>query len=224
MSFKAFFLKNRTIILAVGIPVVVILIFLSLPIWSVPMQVKETYWDTETITENYTATETYTDMVPYQSSETHTETVINQAVTYGNWSQSFKVDNPDTTVTINITNSGVGYYSTPGNYSAGPYIIGDNYSPSYVPPYGSSYGPWSPWGPGYNGGWIAWPGYNASQQWATVTISYPAQATKYQPTTKTRDVVKYREVPTQVRKEHTVTQNVRISVWEMIFMPAASSL
>ena len=220
MSFKAFFLKNRTIILAVGIPVVVLLIFLSLPIWSVPMQVKETYWETETITENYTDTETYTDMVPYQSTETHTETVINQAVIYGNWSQSFKVDNPDTTVTININNSGGGNYYQPQYYTS------DNYSAPYGPSYGPSYGPWSPWGPGYNGGWTAWPGYygGSSQSWATVTVSYPAQATKYQPTTKTRDVVKYREVPTQVRKERTVTQNVRISVWEMIFMPAASSL
>jgi hypothetical protein len=177
------------------------------------MPVKETYWDTEIVTENYTTQETYTDMVPYQATETHTETVINQSVTYGNWSQSFKVDNPDTTVTVNITNSGVGYYTPP------QYYVGDNYSP----PYGPSYGPWSPWGPWYNGGWAAWPGYNASQQWATVTISYPAQVTKNQPVTRTRDVIKYREVPTQVRKERTVTQNVRISIWEMMFRPAPSS-
>jgi hypothetical protein len=214
-NFKAFFLKNRTVILAVAIPVVLIVILFSLPIVSVPTQVKETYWDTEMVTENYTTQETYTDMVPYQATETHTETVINQ---------SFKADNPDTTVTVNITNSGVGYYSPPGNYSASPYIIGDNYSPSYMPPYGPSYGPWSPWGPGYGGYYGAmWPGYNASQQWATVTISYPAQVTKNQPVTKTRDVTRYREVPTQVRKERTVTQNVRISIWEMMFRPAPSS-
>jgi hypothetical protein len=218
-SFKAFFLKNRKVILAVGIPVVVIVIIFSLPIVSVAMPVKETYWETENTTEPFTATETYTDMVPYQTTETHTETVINQPVTYGDWSQSFKVDNPDTTVTINITNGVVGYYNAPGDYG-----VGDNYSPSYGPPfapsYGPSYGPLSPWGPWYGGGW---PGYNSGQQWATVRISYPEQVTKYQPTTKTRDVTQYREVAMQVRKERIVTQNVRISIWEYLFRPAASS-
>ncbi|MGA9049697.1 MAG: hypothetical protein WB588_11975 [Dehalococcoidia bacterium] len=220
MSFKEFFLKYRTIILAVGIPVVVIIVVLSLPIVSVAMPVQESYWETDTTLQPYTDNETYTDMVPYQTTETQSDIVISQAVTYGSWSQSFKVDNPGTTVTINITNAASGSYYPPQSY-----VIGDNYSSSepYTPPYGPSYGPWSPYGPWYNGGWAAYPAYTSGQTWATVTTSYPAQVTKYQPVTKTREVTKYRDVATQVRKERTVTQNVRISVWQSLFMPKSSS-
>ncbi|MHB8086117.1 MAG: hypothetical protein ACYDHZ_09840 [Dehalococcoidia bacterium] len=220
MSFKAFFLKYRTIILAVGIPLIVIIVVLSLPIVSVAMPVQETYWETETTLQPYTDNETYTDMVPYQSTETHTDVVVNQAVTYGSWSQSFKVDNPGTTVTINITNNGGGSY-----YPSQTYGTGDNFSYPYGPygPYGPSYGPWGPWGPWYNGGWAGYPAYTSGQTWATVTTSYPAAVTKYNPVVKTREVTKYREVATQVRKEHTVTQNVRISVWQSLFTPQSSS-
>ncbi len=126
-SFKAFFIKHRTIILAVGIPLVVIIVILSLPIIPASIPVTETYWETQTVTQPYTDNETYTDMVPYQATETHTDTVINGPVSYGNWSQSFKVDNPGTVVTINITNTALNYYYSPQYYPGG-----DNYTPPYL--------------------------------------------------------------------------------------------
>jgi len=42
--------------------------------------------------------------------------------------------------------------------------------------------------------------------------------TKYRTVTKYRDVIEYRDVPTQVLKERTVTQYVRMSIWEYLFM------
>ena len=36
--------------------------------------------------------------------------------------------------------------------------------------------------------------------------------------TKQRDVVKYREVPTQVLKEQTTTKLVKMSIWRYLFL------
>jgi len=49
-------------------------------------------------------------------------------------------------------------------------------------------------------------------------VSYPEEVTKYRTVTKYRDVIEYRDVPTQVLKERTVTQYVRMSIWEYLFM------
>lgn len=199
--FKSFFKNNWRFIIAGLTPILIIAIIFALPLKTVPVPVTETYWATEMKTEPYTATETYTDMEPYITTEQRTETLINQAVGYGGWSQSFKVDKADTTVSIEVSNYGGGYYMP--RYV----IISDNYSPYYNPHY------WSSW-PWY---WDSYGGYGGGQSWATVRISYPEQVTKYRPVTKTKEVTKYREVPTQVRKERTVTQYVKMSMWESMF-------
>ena len=49
-------------------------------------------------------------------------------------------------------------------------------------------------------------------------ISYPEEVTKYRTVTKYREVTKYRDIPTQVLKERTVTQYVRMSIWGYLFM------
>jgi len=43
------------------------------------------------------------------------------------------------------------------------------------------------------------------------------EVTKYRTVTKTRDVIKYREVPIQVLNERTVTQYVKMSIWAFLF-------
>jgi hypothetical protein len=202
-SIKTFFMKNRKAIIGVLIPIIVIAIIFALPLKTVPVPVTETYWETVIKTEPYATTETYTDMEPYFTTETLTDTVINQPVGYGGWTQNFKVDKPDATVTIEVNNYG-------GGYSSPRYIIiGDNYSPYYSP-----WSQWSQWSSWYGGGWDSWGG---GQSWATVRISYPEQVTKYRPVSKTKEVTKYREVPTQVLKERTVVQNVKMSIWESMF-------
>lgn len=208
----AWFKSNLKIILAVGIPLAVIAIVFALPLKVVPIPMTESYWDTEMRSENYTTTETYTDMEPYVTTETRTETIYNQSVGYGNWSKTFQIDHPGATVSIEVNNYSSGYY-TPRYY-----VISDNYSPYW----GST--PYYPWGGGvpyWGSGWYPWDGYSGGwgggQAWATVRVTYPEQVTKYRPVTKTREVIKYRDVPTQIRKERTVIQNVRMSIWESLF-------
>jgi len=193
---------NYKIILATFIPIAIIAIIFALPLKIVAIPVIETYWDTEIRTENYTTTETYSEMEPYITTEMHTETIYNQAIGYGNWVKTFQVDHPSSTVTIEVNNYGTGFY--------GPryIIVGDNYSPYWR---GNPY--WiTGWDP-----WYTYGGFGCGQTLATIRITYPEQVTKYRSVTKTREVVKFRDVPTQVRKERTVMQNVRMSIWESIF-------
>lgn len=213
-KFKAWFKANQKVILWVGIPILVIVIVFSLPLKTASIPITESYWATEMRTENYTATETFTDMEAYVTSETRTETLYNQAVGYGSWNKTFQVDHPGATVSIEVNSYGGAAYYAPRYY-----IIGDNYSPYWgggYPGYSGGYygGGWSPWD-GYYGGYGG--GWGGGQSWATVKVTYPEQVTKYRPVSKIRDVVKYREVPTQVRKDRTVMQNVRMSIWESIF-------
>lgn len=199
---------NLKIILAVAIPLAIIAIIFALPLKITAIPVTESYWATEMRTENYTSTETFTEMEAYVTSETRTETIYNQAVGYGNWSKTFQVDHPGTTVSIEVNSYGGGAYYAPRYY-----IYSDNYSP-YSSPFigGGSY-----WG----SGWYPWnnyySGWGGGESYATVRITYPESVTKYRPVTKTREVIKYREVPTQVRKERTAIQNVRMSIWESLF-------
>jgi hypothetical protein len=186
------------LIVAAAAPILIIAIIFSLPLKTVPVPVTETYWETEMKVESYVTTETYTDMEPYITTESRMETIVNQPVGYGGWSQSFTIDKPDTTVYIDVKSYGGGWYSPRF------IVIGDNHSPYYSP--------WSSWSPWY---WDNY--YGGGQSWATVRITYPEQVTKYRPVSKTREVTKYREVPTQVRKEKTVTQYVKMSMWESMF-------
>jgi hypothetical protein len=213
-KFSVWFKANLKLILAVFIPLALLGIIFALPLKLTAIPVTESYWTTEMRTENYTTTETFTDMEPYITSETRTDTVYNQAVGYGSWSKSFQVDRPGATVSIEVSNS---YGNVVGYYSPRYYIYSDNYSPyggysPYPPAYTGSY-----WGNPWDGGFGGWGGYGSGQAWATVRVTYPEQVTKYRPVSKTRDVVKTREVPVQVRKERTVMQNVRMSVWESLF-------
>lgn len=198
-SIKTFVLKHLKIILAVAISLAVIAIIFAIPLLTVSMPVKESYWETVMKTEPYPATETYTDQEAYVTTETRTETLVNQAVGYGGWTQSFKVARADSTVTIEVNNYGGGYYQP--RY----FVIGDAGNPYYSP--------WSPW-PSPYAGYDTWGG---GQSWATVRVNYPEEVTKYRPVTKTREVTKYREVPTQVLKERTVVQDVKMSIWQSIF-------
>jgi len=170
-------------------PIAILAIVFALPLKTVPVQTTETYWATEMKSEPYTASESYTDVEPYTTTETRTETVYDSYVSTSNWSHTFKVDRPDSTVSINFR--GYSYY--PQYY----YITcpdDDTCSSRFWPYY---------WG--------------GSQAKATIKISYPEEVTKSRTVTKYRDVTKYREVPTQVLKERTVTEYVKISIWGYLF-------
>ena len=191
---KSFILKYLKIILAVLIPLVAVAVVFAIPFLTVAVSVNESYWDTVMKTEPYSDNETYTDMEAYVTTETRTDTVVNQVVGYGGWTQSFKVAKADSTVTIEVNSYGGGYYQP--RY----FTMGDS---------GSLYTPWSSWYGGDN--------FGGGQSWATVRVNYPEEVTKYRPVIKTREVTKYRDVPTQVLKERTAVQNVKMSVWQSIF-------
>ncbi len=94
------------------IPFIIIVIIFTLPIKTVPIQVTESYWDTEMRDEPYTVPESYTDTEPYIAIETRTETVYDSYVNSYNWSHTFNVDKPGSTVSVNFS-----------GYSYSPYVI-----------------------------------------------------------------------------------------------------
>lgn len=204
-------IKNNWKAIVLGlIPVVILVIIFALPLKIVPVQVTETYTETEMQSQPYTIQETYEEQEPYTTTETKTDTVYDTSVNSSSWSYSFTVNNPGTTVSINTTGSpSVTYYQP--YYFIGP---DDSDGPSMYPYY-----PYFWWYDSYGG-----------RSHVTIKVSYPADVTKYRTVTKTRDVVKYHDVPVQVQKERTVTKFVRVSIWQYLFsspdklsqLPAAS--
>ncbi len=169
------------------IPFLVIVIIFALPMKKVPIQVTETYWDTEMKSEPYTVSESYTVTEPYIASETKTETVYDNYVWTSNWSYTFDVARPNSTVTISYA----GNYVYPQYY----YWTTDNRT-RFFP-------------------WRYLNDFSGAK--AIIQVTYPQEVTKYRTVTKNRDVVQYRQVPTQVLKERKVTQYVIMSLWAYLF-------
>lgn len=183
--------KNNWKVIVWGLtPIAVLAIIFALPIKTVPVQTTETYWDTEMKSEPYTVSESYSEVEPYTTTETRTETVYDSYVNISSWSHTFEVNKPDSTVSINISG-----YSYPYVYSIT--CPDDGISRCRIWPY------FYYWGGG--------------QSKVTIKVSYPEEITKSRTVTKYRDVTKYHEVPTQVLKERTVTKYVKMSIWAYLF-------
>ncbi|MBM4454586.1 MAG: hypothetical protein FJ013_08405, partial [Chloroflexi bacterium] len=90
-------------------PLVVLTIIFALPLKTVPIQVTETYWDTEMKQEPYTESEQYTDTETYTATEMQTQTVYDSYVDSSGWSYVFNVDKANSKVSINFY--GFPYYS-----------------------------------------------------------------------------------------------------------------
>lgn len=169
------------------IPFIIIVIIFALPIKTVPVQVTEAYWETEMRNEPYTVPESYTETEAYTAFETRTETVYDAYVNSGNWSYSFNVNKPNSTVSVDFYGYG---------YSPSPYVI---------------------WVSGNHTRFLPMRYYWDSASKAVIKVSYPDEVTRYRTVTKYRDVVKYRQVPTQVLKERKVTKYVKMSIWAYLF-------
>ena len=181
---------GKWFIVSALVPVVIIAVVFAIPFKTVPVHETETYWATELIEEAYTVTEDYTTTELYEETETKSETVYDSYLASGN-SYTFEVDRPDSTVTVKM--SGYPY----GGYYAS-YVVIDETNPYYYP---------------------YWPNYYwDSRAKVTITLSYPDQVTRERLVTKQREVVKYRDVPTQVLKEHVTTKYVKMSIWQYLFM------
>jgi hypothetical protein len=190
---KEQFKSNWKSILWGFIPLAVVAIVFALPIKTVAVKVTESYWDTEIKSEPYTVTESYTDTESYTAIETETETIYDSYISTGNWEQSFKIDEADSTVSIILS----GYPS----YQSYPLVVYSTNSTSALRFWPYSYYPY-------------WSGRSK----IVVKASYPVEVIKQREVTKLRDVTKYRDVPTQVQKERIVTQYVKKSIWGYLFM------
>ena len=173
-------------------PIAMLAIVFALPVKTVPVQTTETYWDVEMKSEPYTVSESYTEVEPYSTTETRTKTVYDSYVSSYNWSHDFTVDKPNSTVSISF----YGYRNYPQTFYF-PCPDGDPLS-CRIWPY-------------YYGGW------GGGQTKVVIKLSYREEVTKHRTVTKYRDVTKYREVPTQVQKERTVTEYVKMSIWAYLF-------
>lgn len=183
------------------VPVLILVIIFALPLKIVPVQTTEKYIDTEMRQEPYTVQESYQETEPYLATETKTSTIYDSYVSTGGWSYSFNVNQPGTTVRVSMPG---GTYSNPYYYYR-PYIFyTDNVTPIPYPPYYFDY-------------WWRDTGYYGRNK-ITIQISYPEEVTKYRTVTKTRDVIKYREVPVQVEKERVTTSLVQMSIWQYLFL------
>jgi hypothetical protein len=192
-SAKETIITNKWYYISAVIPLVIIAIIFALPLKTVEVQKTETYWDVEMKSEPYTTTEAYTETEPYTVTETYTKAATDPWV----YSPPYN-------------------YPYPYPYYYDPCVYGNCPVPSYpsCPPYN--------WGP-YSGNTTAycppyWPTryypYNSYPR----TVTDTREVTKYRTVTKYRDVTKYREVPTKVLKERTVTEQVRVSIWQYLFM------
>lgn len=177
-------------------PLAIIAIVFALPLKTVPVQATEKYWATETQQQPYTVTETYVDQEPYTATETKTETIYNDTTYIANWTRTFTIDKPQSTVTITMQNFGGYSYSYPPIWYT-PAPDPDSHIFRYFP---------------YDYGWGG-----SGMAKITIDVSYPQEITKTRSVTKTRDVVKYRDVQVQVQKERSVTSYVKKSLWSYLF-------
>ena len=188
-NFKEQMKNNWKPILWGLIPFVIVVVVFAIPLKEVPVQVTESYWATELKDEPYTVTETNTVTEPYTATETKTETVFDSGVNAGNWSYTFDVKKPNATVSISV----FGY-----SYPYSQYYFGtSNNATTQLYPFRY---------------------FSDNTSRAAIKIAYPEQVTKYRTVTKTTDVVKYRQVPTQVLKERKLTDYVVMSLWAYIFL------
>lgn len=169
-------------------PIAIVAIIFALPLKTVPVVATETYYETEIVNQPYIISEAYTELEPYTTTEPRTETVYDSYIYPGNWSHTFKVDKADSTVSVDYH----GYTDYPRCYV----IYSGDEDSSY------SFWPYNYWG---------------GQSRVTIKVTYPEETTKYNTITKYRDVTKYREVPTQVQKEKTVTEYMKMSIWAYLF-------
>jgi len=187
-------MKNKWYYFSGLMPLVVIAIIFALPLKTVDVQKTETYWDVEMRSEPYSTTEAYTETEPYTTTEAYTKTVQDP------WVYSPYYNNYYSPYYNN-------YYSPCG--ACGGIGCPSCPYPSYWPHSGNTtaYHPYPYWQSYYN------PYYYQQR-----TVTDTREVVKYRTVTKYRETTKYREVPTKVLKERTVTEHIRVSIWQYLFM------
>jgi hypothetical protein len=176
------------------IPFLLIVVIFALPLKQVTLEDRSTYWVSELQQQPYTETETYQVIEAVTETGNRTETIFDGRIGE-TWSYSFADLKPGARVSVAFA----GY-----PYCPQPYVL-YSYSDNYTYPF---------W-PFQNYYWDAM--YYPMLK-ITIKATYEGDITTYQPVTKTREVTKYREVSVPVQKERVVTRQVRVPIWQYIFM------
>jgi len=186
---RGFFARNWKLITYIAGPIILLVIIFSLPLAVVAVDVTETYVAKEIQSQPYVSQETYQENESYTDGETRTETVYDAYASGYKWSYSF-MPRPDSSISVSI--NGVGYAFPPYVYWA------DNTT-----------------GPFFPGSWFNFYGWNSSSR-IVIKMTYPV--VKYRLVSRTRDVIKYKDVEVPVQKERLVTKSFRLSLWAYFFM------
>ena len=176
------------------IPFILIVVIFALPLKQVTLEDRRTYWTTELQQQPYIELETYQEQEPYTVKETRTDTIFDGRVG-DTWSYSFGNLKPGATVSVAFAS--FPYYQQPYVF----YSYSDNHT-----------GPFWP----FRNYW--WDAMYYPLLKITIKATYEEDVTKYRTVTKSREVTKYREVPVPVEKEEVVTRQVRIPIWQYLFM------
>jgi len=187
------YLKNNwKYVACVLTPLTLIAIVFSFPLKTVAVQVEESYWDKELQKHAYTVTETYEVLEPTVIQQIRSETVYSSVVSPSDGSYSFTVKKPDTTVDV----------SWQGYSCCYPLVFRwfacDSSDPAqyyYFIPYN----------------------YYWENPRLVIKTTYPESITTYNRVTKSKDVTRYIDIPTQVLRTRTVTKYQQTSIWSYLF-------
>jgi hypothetical protein len=220
--------RSRLIIILVVVAVLAIVVVFSLPIIQVPVEVTETYYDTEYQQEPYTTTETYTVQTPGGSSGGGSQTLyynylidLVPSVIFDRWATDvkFKVDlagkpNPVVRGEWEIADYTHSAYVTVVDPR---FIMVYQYRGAEASPQQDSFS----FVPEASGTYVMRFATTSKRlaKYARLTLTFEwgggaAQTTEQ---VKTREVTKYREVPVEVAKTRTSTSYKKGSVWQALF-------
>jgi len=208
--------------------IVVICIVFTIPFVKKPVQVVETYTETEYKEESYTESEPYTTQVTAQITESKTQTLYDgtlvelwRRVMPDRWgteayfdidimgksnpvvSGSWEVTDVSNTFYVTITDPGFTqvykYWGVQGAAQSGDFEFIPKLSGTYVMRFSTDY--------------IRLVKYGR----LTMVLKWDEMTTKTTERTEYKEVTKYRQVPVEVAKQRTVTKYERISVWKVLF-------
>jgi len=211
--------------------IVVICIVFAFPIVKVPVEVVETYTDTEYKEEAYTEREPYTVPATGEVTERRSETLYDDAmvelwrrVMPDRWgtevyftidltgklnptvSGSWKVEDVSNSYYVSITDPGFNlvyqYTGSEGVIQADDFTFAPKYSGMYVMRLSTHY--------------VRIGKYAR----LTLVLNWDEVVTKASELSEYKEVTKYRKVPVEVEKKRTVTKYEKVSVWGFLFREA----
>lgn len=220
--------RRRLVYIIIILFVLALVLIFSLPIIQIPVQVTETYFETEYKEEPYTETETYTVKTTAGSNGGNSQTLFDDALI--NLGASVMPDRWGTEVPFELDVEGKSNVSVSGNWEVENFshaIYATITDPMYNIVYrhrgveASNQADSFYFAPKIAGTYT----FRLSTTYVrlakygrlTLVMEWRGASTQTTDQVKTREVTKYRQVPVQVEKQRTVNQHRKGSVWEALF-------